>query len=62
MPDADHLLYTAQTMSHYPIEDFSRILDVLRNEKPVYYHQLSNGATIAWLRTSVEPVDEGESV
>jgi len=62
MPDADHLPDTGQPMSHYPIEDFSRILDILRNEEPVYYHQLSNWPTMAWLRTSSEPVGEGEPV
>ena len=60
MPDADHLPDTGQPMSHYPIEDFPRIIDILRNEKPVYYQQLSNWPTMAWLRTSMEPVGEGE--
>jgi len=60
MPDADHLPDTGQPMSHYPIEDFPRILDILRNEKPVYYGQLRNWPTMAWLRTSLEPVGEGE--
>ncbi len=60
MPDADHLPDTGQARSHYPIEDFPRILDILRNEKPVYYGQLSSWPTMAWLRTSLEPVGEGE--
>ena len=60
LPDADHLPDSGQPMSHYPVEDLSRILDILRNEKPVYYNQLSNWPTMAWIRTGLEPVGEGE--
>lgn len=60
MPDADHLPDSGQPMSFYPIGDFTRILDILRNEEPVYYWQLSNWPTMAGIRTSLEPVGEGE--
>jgi len=60
MPDADHLPDTGQPMSHYPVEDFPRILDLLRYEKPVYYTQLSTWPTMASLRTGTEPAGEGE--
>ena len=60
MPDGDDLPETGQPTSHYPIEDFARVLDILRNEGPVYYQQLSNSATMANLRTGAEPVGEGE--
>ena len=60
MPDADYLPDTGQPMSHYPIEDFARVIDMLRNEKPVYYQQLSIWPTMAWVTTSLEPVGEGE--
>ena len=59
MPDGDHLPDTGQPMSHYPVEDFARILDMLRNEKPLFYNQWS-GWPMAGLRTSTEPVGEGE--
>ena len=62
MPDGDHLPDSGQPMSHYPVEDFSRVLDILRNEKPVYYQQLSTWPGMASLRTSTEPVGEGEPV
>lgn len=42
MPDADILPDSGQPMSFYTIGDFPRILDILRNEEPVYYWQLSN--------------------
>ncbi len=60
MPDADHLPDSGQPMSHYPIEDFPRILDMLRNEGPIYYHQWSTWPTMAGIRTTLEPVAEGE--
>ncbi len=61
MPDADYLPDTGQPMSHYRIEDMPRILDLLRNESPVYYQQLSNWPEMAWIRTNLEPVGEGEA-
>lgn len=60
MPDGDDLPATGQPMSHYPIEDFARVLDILRNEGPVYYQQLSNWPEMANIRTGAEPVGEGE--
>ncbi|MFC2023576.1 hypothetical protein ACFLT5_02435 [Chloroflexota bacterium] len=60
MPDGDDLPDSGQPMSHYPIEDFARVLDILRNEKPVYYQQLSNWPTMGNIRTGAEPVGEGE--
>jgi hypothetical protein len=62
MPDADSLPDAGQPMVHFPIEDFHRILDILRNEKPVYYQQFSNCPTMAGLRINREPVGEGELV
>ena len=61
MPDGDHFPDTGQPMSHHPIEDFAHVLDLLRNEKPVYYEHLSNWPMMAGLRTSLEPVGEGEA-
>ena len=47
-------------MSHYPIEDFPRVLDLLRNEEPLYYNQWSSWPSMAGIRTASEPVGEGE--
>ena len=41
-------------------EDFSRILDILRNEKPIFWHQFSTWPTMAEINTGAEPVGEGE--
>jgi hypothetical protein len=60
MPDGDSLPDVGQSMSHYPIADLFRILDILRNERPVYYEQLSNWPNMASIRTHLEPTGEGE--
>ena len=60
MPDADYLPDGLTPMSHYPIEDFPRILDIFRNEQPVFWKQLSSSPTQASLITGMEPVGEGE--
>lgn len=59
IPPSDHLPTSGQPMSHFPIEDFPRVLDLLRNEAPVYYEQFS-GWPMASLSTSLEPIGEGE--
>lgn len=44
---------------HYPMSMFPNIIDMLRNEKPIYFHwtrELNQG----FLRTGKEPVGEGE--
>jgi hypothetical protein len=40
--------------------DFPRVLDILRNEKPVYYSQLANWPTMASITTNWEAIGEGE--
>lgn len=42
-----------------PKEDAVFLSDMLRNEKPVYFVEASNGRR--WLTTSAEPVGEEES-
>ena len=53
------VIFTLIIHQNYPIEDFPRILDILRNEKPLYYEQRKNWPTMAWLTTRFEPVGEG---
>jgi hypothetical protein len=61
MPDGDYLPDVGQPMVHYPMEEFPRILDILRSEKPVYYQQSGNNwSGMAGLTTVLEPVGEGE--
>lgn len=45
---------------HYRYADFPVILDMLRNEKPVYLVYMPEGANNSRLSTSYEPVGEGE--
>jgi hypothetical protein len=41
-------------------DDYPRILDILRNEKPVFVEFEVQNGNIANIRTSAEPVGEGE--
>ncbi|RSC93157.1 hypothetical protein [Tenacibaculum singaporense] len=49
---------TGQVFVHYNLSQFDAVLDILRNESPIYlyYHSPSN----AGLNTSREPVGENE--
>lgn len=59
MPDTDSQSPGGYIYCHYLAEDFPRILDLLRNEKPVYL-RYTTGWNLADIRTSMEPVGEGE--
>ena len=48
------LVYLRYSMSMY-----SKILDILRNEKPIYF-SFSETSKLGYLRTGKEPVGEGE--
>ena len=60
IPSGDALPDTGQPMSHYPVEDFPRVMDLLRNEKPIYYQQVAGWPYMSWLSTTPEAVGEGE--
>ena len=47
------------TSLYYRLDDFQNVLDVLRNEKPVYFAFNGPGSENA-IRTSLEAVGEGE--
>jgi ppGpp synthetase/RelA/SpoT-type nucleotidyltranferase len=60
LPTSDSRKASGYISCHYLVEDYPRIIDLLRNEKPVYVEfdvQLGNMSNI---RTSAEPVGEGE--
>ncbi len=44
---------------HFPISAFSRIIDLLRNEKPAYLRHREGKPFVAALDTSTEPIGEG---
>ena len=60
MPIADTMKASGYISCHYLAEEYSRVLDILRNEKPVYVEFEVRAGNIANIRTSAEPVGEGE--
>ncbi len=45
---------------YFPEEDFPHVLDLLRNEKPLYFQYIAGVLNMGVLKTSYEPVGEGE--
>ena len=60
MPNADTQKGTGYISCHYTVEHYSQILDLLRNEKPVYVEFEGHLGNMANIRTSAEVVGEGE--
>ena len=60
MPSADTQKASGYISCHYPAAEYTQILDILRNEKPVYVEFEVGAGNIANIRTSAEPVGEGE--
>ena len=60
LPDCDQLSETGMLSAHFLIEDMPRVLDILRNEGPVYFHRYPHWPTMGMISTSREPVGEGE--
>lgn len=60
MPMADTQRSSGYISCHYPAEEYAHVLDLLRNEKPVYVEFEVRPGNIANIRTSAEPVGEGE--
>jgi hypothetical protein len=59
MPTGDTQKATGLISCHYSAHDYSQVLDILRNEKPVYV-EFDQRTNVANIRTSAEPVGEGE--
>jgi hypothetical protein len=60
MPSGDTQKASGYISCHYMAADYPQILDILRNEKPVYVEFETSVGHIASIRTSAEPVGEGE--
>ena len=43
----------------YPMSMFANIIDILRNEKPIFF-SYSKNSNMGYFRTGKEPVGEGE--
>ena len=51
-----------QVQLHYHLENFAHLIDLLRNEKPIYmYYNGSGGGFENGIKTMVEKVGEGET-
>lgn len=60
LPGSDQLSSERTLSAHFVVDDLPGILDILRNEKPVYFHQYRDWPTMGLISTSEEPVGEGE--
>ena len=60
MPVADTMKSSGYISCHYLADDYPQVLDILRNEKPVFVEFEVRPGNIANIRTSAEPVGEGE--
>ena len=60
MPNTDTQKASGYISCHYPTEHYSQVLDLLRNEKPVYVEFEPTEGRVASIRTNSEPVGEGE--
>ena len=60
MPTADTRKATGYISCHYLFEHYEQVLDLLRNEKPVFVEFEVVSGNTANIRTSAEPVGEGE--
>ncbi|KJR99206.1 MAG: hypothetical protein VR65_17535 [Desulfobulbaceae bacterium BRH_c16a] len=46
---------------YYRYSDLTNIIDMLRNEKPIFLHYVPEGANNTRISTTSEPVGEGEA-
>lgn len=60
MPDTDSRTPAGAVHCHFPWEHFPHVLDLLRNERPVYLRYVGADWNVAAIVTSPEPVGEGE--
>ncbi|HXQ36366.1 MAG TPA: hypothetical protein VN843_20300 [Anaerolineales bacterium] len=60
MPVADTMKGSGYISCHYLAVDYPHVLDILRNEKPVFVEFEVRPGNIGSIRTSAEPVGEGE--
>jgi len=60
LPSGDTQNASGYISCHYLATDYPQVLDILRNEKPVYVEYVQRAGNVANIRTSAEPVGEGE--
>ena len=60
LPNCDSQNSSGYISCHYLADDFPHVLDILRNEKPVFVEFIAKNWNVGNIRTSAEPVGEGE--
>ena len=60
MPDHDEANALDQYHCHFRDLDYPNVLDILRNEKPVFYEYIAGKWNMGNIATGAEPVGEGE--
>jgi hypothetical protein len=60
MPETDTQKATGFISCHYHADDYPHVLDLLRNEKPIYLQFEISAGRVGSIRTNAEPVGEGE--
>ena len=60
LPNTDSMSSSGYISVHYSASDYPEIMDLLRNEDPVYIRYVP-GWDMASINTSLEPVGEGEA-
>lgn len=61
MPNTDTQKASGFISCHYHADDYPHVLDLLRNEKPVYLQFEITAGKVGSIRTNAEPVGEGET-
>ena len=60
VPESDSLSASGHIKCNYSPEDFPRVLDLLRNEKPVYLVFMEDPWNVGYIATTAELIGEGE--
>ena len=60
MPDTDEKSSDGRISLHYPANEFQNVLDILRNESPIYLTYVGGEWHTAYINAADEPVGEGE--
>lgn len=55
-----HCSADGQVIPHYPMSSYAHVVDILRNESPVFLRFIDSVPPVASIDTSTEPVGEGE--
>ena len=60
LPENYHDVNSKLVYLRYPMSMYANIIDILRNEKPVYF-SYSEKTNLGYIRTGKEPIGEGEN-